>query len=143
LFKHHDDDARVRACSVLIERNPNDAIAYHHRGLASQAAGELDRAITDYNKAIALKPNYGLVYESRARVFAAKGDYTNAVADITRAGELTPKPVLLRKPIPKKTVKQTPPKVNVVAKARPQPKSMNPFNEMLSVTWPDWAPTGN
>jgi hypothetical protein len=25
-FKHHDDDARVRACSALIERNPNDAL---------------------------------------------------------------------------------------------------------------------
>ncbi len=142
-FYGADAEARMQACSAMLDRNPNDALVYHHRGLAVQATGDVERAIADYTKAIVLKPNYGPVYESRARAYAARGDYTNAVADITRATELTPKPVI-RKPAaaPVKPAVRPQSKVKVAAKARPRPKAAPSFEQMLLQPRPDWAPGG-
>jgi len=138
-----DASARVQACSAMLERNPNDAIAIHHRGLAVQASGDVERAIADYTKAIALKPNYGPVYESRARAYATRGDYTNAVADITRASELTPKPIMMKPPAASvKAAARSQPKVKVATKARPRVKGAPSFEQMLLEPWPDWAPGG-
>jgi tetratricopeptide (TPR) repeat protein len=83
-----DRELQIKACSAIIQRDAKDAIAYYKRGLAYQFKGELDRAITDYNKAIELRPRYVRAYESRGSAYASKGIYTNAVADVTRAAEL-------------------------------------------------------
>jgi len=141
-FYGKDAEARMQACSAMLERNPNDALLYHHRGIAVQATGNVERAIADYDKAIALKPNYGPVYESRARAHAARGDYTNAVADVTRATELTPKPKLTKPAAaPVKLAVRPQPKVKV-AKARARPKAAPSFEQMLLQPRPDWAPGG-
>ena len=55
----------------MIQRNPRDVIAYHNR--------DIDRAISDCTKAIALNPNYAPAYYSRARAYTRKGDYVRAV----------------------------------------------------------------
>ena len=142
-FYGAEASARAQACSVMLERNPNDALAFHHRGLAVQASGDVERAIADYTRAIALKPNYGPVYESRARAYATRGDYTNAVADITRASELTPKPIMAKPPAaPVKAAVRTQPKVKVATKARPRVKAAPSFEQMFLEPWPDWAPGG-
>ena len=88
-----DHDLRIKGCSAIILRNPKDVIAYHNRGDAYGLKGDIDRAISEYNKAIELNPNYAPAYNSRGRAYTSKGDYTRAVADVTRAGELTSKPV--------------------------------------------------
>ena len=88
-----DHNLRILGCSLMIQGNPKDVVAYHNRGDAYGLKGDIDRAISDYNKAIELNPNYAPAYNSRGRAYASKGDYTRAVADVTRAGELTPKPV--------------------------------------------------
>ena len=44
-----------------------DAVAYFNRGIAYQAKGERDRAIADYDKAIALNPKYANAYYNRRR----------------------------------------------------------------------------
>ena len=132
-FHGPDAGARMQACSAMLERNPNDALAYHQRGIAVQSTGDVERAIADYDKAIALKSNYGPVYESRARAHAARGDYTKAVADITRATELTPKPVIAK---PAKPAVQRQSKVKVATKARPRPKAAPNIEQMLLQPWP-------
>ena len=38
--------------------DPNDANVYYNRGNAYDGKGQYDKAIEDYNKAIALNPNY-------------------------------------------------------------------------------------
>jgi len=86
-----DRELQIKACSAILQRDAKDAIAYYKRGLAYQFKGDLDRAITDYNKAIELRPRYARAYESRGSAYAGKGIYTNAVADVTRAAELARK----------------------------------------------------
>ena len=81
-------DLRIKGCSELLDRNPNDALAHYTRGIVYQSKGDMDRAISDYNKAIELNPYHASVYDSRARAYASKGDLANAVADATKAREL-------------------------------------------------------
>ncbi|MDE0325493.1 MAG: tetratricopeptide repeat protein, partial [Candidatus Poribacteria bacterium] len=40
-----------------IRINPDDAIAYHNRGLAKSKLGHLEGAISDYNEALRIDPN--------------------------------------------------------------------------------------
>jgi tetratricopeptide (TPR) repeat protein len=87
-FEVLDYDLRIKACSVVIDSNPNDAIAHYSRGVAYQFQGEVDRAISDFNKAIELNPYHASAYDNRARAYAGKGDYIHAVADVTKASEL-------------------------------------------------------
>src|SRR5262245_38680152 len=111
-----DHDLRIKSCSLLLQRNPKDVIAYCNRGDAYGLKGDLDHAISDYNKAIELNPNYAPAYNGRGRAYTGKGDYTHAVADVTRASELTPK----LRPWPA-VVKAAPAKAKEVAKPAPVP----------------------
>ena len=111
-----DHELRIKGCSEVIQRNPRDAIAYHNRAEAYSLKGDIDRAISDYTKAIVLDPNYAPAYNGRGRAYVSKGDYVRAVDDVTRAGELTRKersqPAVV-KPAPSKdaVVKAAPTKV--------------------------------
>jgi tetratricopeptide (TPR) repeat protein len=87
-----DHDLRILGCAAMIQRNPKDVVAYHNRGDAYALKGDIDRAISDYTKAIELNPNYAPAYNNRGRAFTSKGDYARAVDDVTKAGELTRKP---------------------------------------------------
>src|SRR5262252_5140913 len=86
-----DHDLRIRGCSAIIERNPKDVVAHSNRAEAYAFKGDIDRAISDYTKAIVLDPNYAPAYNGRGRAYVSKGDYVRAVDDVTRAGELTRK----------------------------------------------------
>jgi tetratricopeptide (TPR) repeat protein len=118
----NDHDLRIKSCSAIIERNPKDAVAHYHRGEAYELKGEIDRAISDYTKAIVADPNYAPAYEHRGRAYVSKGDYVRAVDDVTRASELTrkqqPKPAVVeaapskqkKEAIPSKSVPPVPSK---------------------------------
>jgi hypothetical protein len=86
-----DHELRIKSCSAMIERNPKDVVAYHNRGEAYELKGEVDRAISDYTKAIVSDPNFAPAYNGRGRTYVSKGDYVRAVDDVTRAGELSRK----------------------------------------------------
>jgi tetratricopeptide (TPR) repeat protein len=86
-----DHDLRIKGCSAMIERNPKDVIAFSNRAEAYELKGEVDRAISDYTKAIVSDPKYAPAYNGRGRAYVSKGDYVRAVDDVTRAGELTRK----------------------------------------------------
>ena len=86
-----DPDLRILGCSAMIQRDSNDVVAYHNRGDAYSLKGDIDRAISDYTKAIELNPNYAPAYNSRGRAYTRKGDYIRAVDDVTKAGDLTRK----------------------------------------------------
>jgi tetratricopeptide (TPR) repeat protein len=112
-----DHDLRIQVCSAIIQRDPRDPIAYHNRGSAYGLKGDLDRAISDYNKAITLNPNYAPAYNGRGRAYASKGDYTHAVADVTKATELAPKSTPRAK-----AIKPPPRKAKAIAKPVARPK---------------------
>ena len=61
--------------------NPNDAHAYVNRGIAWDNKGELDKAIADYNQALAINPKFALAYNNRGLAWYKKGEYDKAIAD--------------------------------------------------------------
>ena len=51
---------------------------------------QYDRAIEDYNKAIALDQNRAMAYNNRGRVYYYKGQYERAIEDYNKAIVLDP-----------------------------------------------------
>jgi tetratricopeptide (TPR) repeat protein len=90
-FQAQEPQLRIKGCSEMIGRAPDDATAYHNRAFAYALAGEIDNAIEDYSKVIALAPSNASAYANRGRAYASKGDYTRAVEDETKAHELMAK----------------------------------------------------
>lgn len=104
-FQAQEPQLRIKGCSAMIERAPEDATAYHNRAYAYALAGEIDNAIEDYSKAIALAPSNASAYANRGRAYASKGDYTRAVEDETKAHELMAKATAEPPAVPVKPAK--------------------------------------
>ncbi len=90
-----DPDRRIRGCTQVIERGKRESredrsFAYTNRGNAYDDKGEVDRAIADYTKAIALDPNYAIAYTNRGLTYEKKGEVDRAIADYTKAIALDP-----------------------------------------------------
>jgi tetratricopeptide (TPR) repeat protein len=145
-FQQKDSELRIKGCSEIIGRDPNDAAAYHNRGEAYALAGNLERAIADYTKTIEIKPDTAAAYDSRGRAYAAKGDYTRAVADVTKATELAAVMVVRAAATAPKQTQAQPPK----AAAAMPPKTTkaavvttavrpNVVAKDTSDYWPTWA----
>src|SRR5262245_44234943 len=81
----------VRACTLLIEQNPRHSDAYNSRGNALLALGEIDRAIEDYSKQIAINPRHGYAYNGRGNANLAKGDIDGAIDDYTKQVSINPR----------------------------------------------------
>jgi tetratricopeptide (TPR) repeat protein len=140
---------RIKGCSEIIQRAPNDATAYHNRAVGYELSGDIDRAIADYTKTIEIRPDNPAAYENRGRAYASKGDYTHAIADATRASELvakaTAKPSAVASkpkmdavvPKPSKSAAATPnpPKTKAIPQA-----NNNGTKETSGNAWPTWAP---
>jgi tetratricopeptide (TPR) repeat protein len=59
--------------------------------LAYQGKGDCDRAISDFDKAIALNRKEGMGYYSRGMAYQLKGDLDRAITDFSKAIALNPK----------------------------------------------------
>jgi tetratricopeptide (TPR) repeat protein len=77
--------------TYIIEREPERApFAYNNRGLAFYRAGQLNKAMKDYNRAIVLKPSYYEAYYNRGIIFDEMGQFSKAMEDYTTAIVLNP-----------------------------------------------------
>jgi len=74
----------------VVEKFPNSANAYWYRGNAYRDYKQLDKAILDYSKAIALNPSYDAAYFNRANSLAALEKHENALPDYDKTIELNP-----------------------------------------------------
>jgi tetratricopeptide (TPR) repeat protein len=106
----HNYDAAIADFDKAIALNSSDAMAYFNRGLAYSnrrgigkigsglvvTAGayankrDYDKAIADFDKAIALNPSYPSVYYNRGIAHAGKGNYDKAILDFDKSIALNP-----------------------------------------------------
>jgi tetratricopeptide (TPR) repeat protein len=65
-------------------------VAYNNRGIAYAKRGLGDRALQDYDKAIALEPDRAQSWNNRGNACREMGDFSQAIHDYTKAIELEP-----------------------------------------------------
>jgi tetratricopeptide (TPR) repeat protein len=71
-----------------IKERPDSARAYIYRGGCQIRKGDLDAALVDYDKAIALDPKMGDAYQARAALYFARFSYKRSWDDLVKAKEL-------------------------------------------------------
>lgn len=64
---------------------------YNNRGLEKQRQGDIDNAIADFNRALAIDPGNPLAYANRCVSNTKKGMFTEALADCNKALSLNPR----------------------------------------------------
>ena len=82
--------SEIRKASEAIRRNPNDARAYLTRGANFAFARDFDRAVEDFDKAIALAPKDYEAFNNRAYVFLMRNKLDRAIADYDVSLQLAP-----------------------------------------------------
>jgi tetratricopeptide (TPR) repeat protein len=81
----------VKLWSSVIEREPTQVpFAYLLRGRAFEKEGQLDRAVADYTKAIALNPSFTAAYNNLGMIYAKARLYDQAIAVFSRSIFLDP-----------------------------------------------------
>jgi tetratricopeptide (TPR) repeat protein len=76
--------------TYVIEKDPGIPLAYNNRGLVLDEMGQPDKALADYNEAIALAPSFPEAYINRGAVFGKIGQPDKALADYSEAIALAP-----------------------------------------------------
>ena len=84
----------IPACTEILERDPNNAVAHFKRGKAyldyRTDTRDLHLAIADLTKAIDINPKYTDAYNQRGIAFRRSGDFSRAIADQSKAIEINP-----------------------------------------------------
>src|SRR6185312_4996999 len=93
-FENSSPDGTIEACSAVIAGGQVDrkdlATAFKNRGNALDDKGQYDRAIQDYDHAIAINPKDADAFNNRGTTYRAKGQYDLAIQDYDQALRLTP-----------------------------------------------------
>jgi tetratricopeptide (TPR) repeat protein len=79
------------AYDQAIQRYPNSAAVYYHRGVFRERLGDKKDALADYDRAIHINLNYDSAYSSRGRIRFELGDKQGALADFDQVIHLSPK----------------------------------------------------
>src|SRR5262245_51436756 len=94
----HDPEHSIAACTRLLNRSSTrvHAAAFHNRGLAWAAKGNLDQAVSDISAGIRLDPQRPYRWQERGELYTQQGKYQQGIADITEAIRLDPTPRAFR-----------------------------------------------
>ncbi|MDX2290032.1 MAG: tetratricopeptide repeat protein [Hyphomicrobiaceae bacterium] len=88
-----DNARRIPACTELLDTplTPGErSFAYAMRALAYSLLGDYERAIPDYDAALAISPDFAVALNNRAWAYYKAGRPSEGWPDITRALELNP-----------------------------------------------------
>jgi len=90
-----DFDARVQACTLVLEREARDAarrkaIALTNRGRAWKGKGETERAVADFTAAIEADPSFVYAYADRGDLFREKNQCEQAITNFDQVIRLVP-----------------------------------------------------
>ena len=90
-----DPDVIIYGCTLIIDAGTDTAenisMAHFNRGNGYYEKGNFNRALVDYDRAIALNPKDADAYYNRAGVHLYKSNYDRAIADYGEAIGLDPK----------------------------------------------------
>ena len=75
---------------IIEDKSKTTPFAYNNRGTSYEKLGQTDKALEDYDRAIALDPSFDKAYNNRAVIFDKKGDTDKALVDYNKAIELNP-----------------------------------------------------
>jgi hypothetical protein len=76
----------INLWTYVIEEAPSSGtLAYYKRGKAYDAIGQFEKALTDYNKVIAVEPFRADAYFTRGILFDKMGKYIAAIQDYSQA----------------------------------------------------------
>ena len=93
----HDMDPSIDACGALLDTNPTPNVAAEalfNRGTRLQAQGHLDRAISDFSRALSLTPNNLLPLTARGSAYIKSENLEAAKRDFARAIQIDPNSAL-------------------------------------------------
>jgi len=80
--------------AIDIKPNPDikysPAFFYYNRASIYMMKGDIDKATSDYSKAIETDPLFVYSYYDRANIFVMRGNFDQAILDLTKAIELEP-----------------------------------------------------
>ena len=87
-------DSAIRLYTQAISRgeleNSNLSITYNNRGVAWIGKAEVDRAISDFHRAISINPQYYGAYNNRGVAWNRKGELDLAISDFNQAIDIEP-----------------------------------------------------
>ena len=87
-------DEQISGCAELIRRDrlrtKDLAGALNSRGIGYYEKGDLDRAISDFTRAIRLNPKDAYTFNNRGQTYYAKDRLGRAIADYNRAIRIDP-----------------------------------------------------
>jgi tetratricopeptide (TPR) repeat protein len=83
--------AAIEACTAVIFLNPDNDGAYVNRGIAYRRTGDLERALSDYDRAIGINPAAADAFNNRGNAYRALREFTKALGDYDEAIRLNPK----------------------------------------------------
>lgn len=69
---------------------PNMSPAYNNRGNACRDAGDYEKALSDYTKAIDIDPGYSGAYNNRGNIYATRKEFDRALSDYNAAVKIDP-----------------------------------------------------
>jgi Flp pilus assembly protein TadD len=88
-----DPDARITACTALLESGQESALLssiYTDRGMAYGMKSLYRQAVADFSQAIALVPTNAYAYNDRGTAYLGEGQRDLAIADYREALSLDP-----------------------------------------------------
>ena len=74
----------------VIRQNPKEALAYNNRGDAYAVKKQAEKALNDFNMAIALNPRNWQAYDNRGGIYFQRNEKRKALADFNMALRINP-----------------------------------------------------